>query len=575
MLERGPTAVPAVTLQQAEARLPARDPQATTVSSPVPARDWLWLAAILVAGLLLRLPSLGNSLFGDEVGSYFIVTQHGLGGIVRLLDGHSVDLTPPLYFLLARLITHLGNSVLALRAASLVGVTLAIPLTYLVGVRTVGRRAALIGSALIALSPFLIYYGTEARPYGLLMALVLASTLCLLIALERRRPGWWAGYAVAACASMYTHYTAAFVLLVQFLWAAASHPAARRRLLIASVAALAGFGPWIPVLVKNSHSFGTKVFGILEPFGLHAWAHDLAGFSLGHPYLTLYTVPGRIGLALIVAGALVAVSALAEHATVPRLAPVSRVLRSPALLPLLLALATPVGLALYSLLRQDTWDMRNLITSWPGLALTVGAVLAAPRSPARYVCTAFVVAGFALGAVTLLSSAHQRPDYRAAARLIVAGGPKSGPVAIVPAPTPGPLAAMDAALAYAGQPGRSLLRIGSPPLTATLHAPPYALLPPTPAATLAREAASVPAGGRLFVVAPGAAPITTLLGSGRIDPVTVLGPSFGAGASGRIFVPLFVPLSQFLGDVSHTFRPVQTRVFPGFLRLSVYVLVRR
>ncbi len=564
-----------VASQSAEAQVSPRDRELTVGPWPVPAGDWLVLAAIVVAGVLLRLPSVGNSLFGDEVGSYFIVTQHSLGGIVRLLNGHSVDLTPPLYFLLARLITHLGNSVLALRAAPMLAVTIAIPLTYLVGVRTVGRRAALIGSALISLSPFLIYYGTEARAYGLVMAFVLGSTLCLLIALERRRAGWWAGYAVLTCASMYTHYTAAFVLVVQFFWAAATHPAARRRLLVASAAALAGFAPWIPILVKNSHSVGTKAFGILEPFGPHAVAHDLAGFSLGHPYLTLYTVPGRIGLALIVAGVLVAVSALAEYATVPRLEQISRALRSPALLPVLLALATPVGLGLYSVLRQDTWDMRNLITSWPGLALAGGALLAAPRAPARYVSTALAVAGFGVGAAALLSPAHQRPDYRAAAGLIVATGQRSDAVAIVPAPTPGPLAAMDAALAYAGQQGRPLIRIGSPPLVATLHAPPYALLPPTPTATLARQAASVPPGGRLFVVAPGAAPMTALLRSDRIDPVTVLGPSFGAGASGRIFAPVFVPLSAFLREVTRNFRPVQTRVLPGFLRLSVYVLVRR
>ncbi len=567
--------MPTAALEKAARQLHGREVQSAVGRGPAPARDWVILALIVVAAVLLRAPSLGNSLFGDELSSYYIVTQHGLGGIIDLLGGHSVDLSPPLYFLLARLVVHLGNSVLALRAASVLGVAVGIPLTYLVGVRTVGRRASLIGSALMALSPFLIYYGTEARPYGLVMALVLGSTLCLLIGLERQHAGWWAGYAVLACASMYTQYTAAFVLVVQFVWAAATRPAARRRLFIASAAALAGFGPWIPALVENGRSFGTKVFGILEPFGPHAIAHDVAGFALGHPYISLSTVPGRAGLALMAAGALVALSGLAEHATVPRRTQVLSGVRSPALLVPLLALATPLGLALYSALRQDTWDMRNLITSWPGLALSSGALLAAPRAPARYLCTALTLAGFSVGAVKLLSSAHQRPDYRAAARMIVAGGSRSDAVAIVPAPTPGPLAAMDAALAYAGQPGRPLIRIGSPPLATVLHAAPYALLPATPATTLAQQATAVPSGGHLFVVAPGTAPLATLLRAGRVDPVAALGPSFGAGASGRILASVFVPLSAFLRSVSADFRPVQTRLLPGVLRLSVYVLVRR
>lgn len=539
--------------------------------------DWVVLAAIVTAGVLLRLPSLGNALFGDELSSYFIVTQHSFGGIITLLDGHSVDLNPPLYFLVARAFVHLGNSVLALRAAPMASVTAAIPLTYLVGVRTVGRRAGLIGAALIAVNPFLIYYGTEARPYGLLMGLVLGSTVCLLIALERGHSGWWAGYAALACASVYTHYTAVFVLAVQFLWAAAARPAARRRLIIASSAAVVGYAPWIPIVIKNSHSFGTQVFGIIEPFGVHTVAHDLALFSVGHPYLSLTTVPGRAGLALIAAGALVALSSRAGRGALPRrtpLAAASRALRSPAALPVLLALATPAGLVIYSALRQDTWDVRNLISSWPGLALCLGALLAAARPPVRYVCIALTIAGFGVGAVELLSPSNQRPDYRAAARLIVSGNPNDA-VAIVSAPTPGPLAAMDAALAYAGQPGRTLLRIGSPTLTATLHAPPYAPLPATPVAALARQAAAVPPGGRLFVVAPGTASLATLLHTGRVDPAAVLGPSFGSGTSGRILAQVFVPLSAFLRAVSPDFRAVQTRVLPGFLRLSTYVFVRR
>jgi hypothetical protein len=344
---------------------------------------------------------------------------------------------------------------------------------------------------------------------------------------------------------------------------------------IASVGALAAFGPWIPALVKNSRSFGTKIFGILEPFGPHAIVHDVARFSLGHPYLSLYTVPGRAALALIAAGGLVALSALAERATRPRLAHVSRAVRSPALLPVLLALATPVGLVLYSVLRQDTWDMRNLAVSWPGLALSIGALLAAPRAPARYVCTALTVAGFGVGAIELLSSNNQRPDYQAAARQIVAEGGPRDQVAIVPVPTPGPLAAMDAALTYAHEPNLPLIRIGSPPLAMVLRAPPYAPLPATPVSTLARQAAAVPTGGRLFVIAPGKDPIATLLHTGRVDPLAVLGPSFGAGDSGRIFAPVFVSLSAFMRDVSPAFVPVRTRVLPGFLPVSVYVLVRR
>ncbi|MEA2145020.1 MAG: mannosyltransferase, partial [Solirubrobacteraceae bacterium] len=487
---------------------------------PAPAKrsEHLTLAVIVIAAVLVRLPSLGNSLFGDELSSYFIVTHHSLGGIVRLLDGHSVDLTPPMYFLLARLVEHLGDSPLALRAVPMAAGTATVPLTYLFGLRTVGRRAGLVGAGLTALSPFLVFYSTEARAYALVMALVVGSTLCLLRALEAGRPAWWAGYALLACGAMYTHYTAVFVLVAQFSWAALAHPVRRRALLVATAAAAAGFVPWIPVLVTNSHSFGTKVFGILEPFTANAVVHDIEHWAVGHPYLPLRTSPGTAGLAAVVLGVVVSVIGLGAQRRQTLKLRVRPLLRSDSFLPVLLALATPLGLVVYSALRQDTWDMRNLISSWPGLAVSAGALItAAPRL--RWATVALVGAGFAVGAGQLLTSAHQRPDYAAVARFVKAQGPATDPVAVIVAPTPGPLSAMDAAFAYAGQPNRPLLRIGSPSLTATLAEPPYALLPATPVASLAAQAERAPAGARLFVIAPGSVPLAALLRSGRQNPV--------------------------------------------------------
>jgi uncharacterized membrane protein len=66
---------------------------------------------------------------------------------------------------------------------------------------TVGARAAVVGCALVALFPFLIFYSTEARPYALLVLLILLSTLALLRAVRAGGLGWWAAYAVFACAA--------------------------------------------------------------------------------------------------------------------------------------------------------------------------------------------------------------------------------------------------------------------------------------------------------------------------------------------------------------------------------------
>ena len=108
-----------------------------------------------------------------------------------------------------------------LRLPSLLAGVAAIPLTYLLGARTIGRPAAVVGATLVALSPFQILFSTEARSFALLMLLTLLSThrlaagdrgeACRVVGGLRR---------LLACATMYANYTSVFLLAGQFLWAA-------------------------------------------------------------------------------------------------------------------------------------------------------------------------------------------------------------------------------------------------------------------------------------------------------------------------------------------------------------------
>ena len=523
-----------------------------------------FIAAVTLLGLALRLRLIGNSLFGDELSTYSIVTGHSPAAIVRTLDGHSVDLTPPLYFLLAWLAERLGSSPELLRLFSCAAGVATIPATYLLGRRTLGRRSAATGAVLVSLSPMLIFYSSEARAYALVMFLVLASTLALLEALRTNRPAWWAAYALLQCAAVYSQYTAVFALVAQLIWAVIAHPQRARWALLASLASAAAFSPWLPVVAKNTTSFGTTVFQIIEPFGWAAISHDVSHWMIGHPYLTLSAEPGAIAIGLIAAGTLGgAVGGLLARSPSPRR-------WAEPLLPLVLALATPVGLAAYSALGTSTWDLRNLISSWPGFALVLGALASAPPARWRIVTVGLVLAGFAVGAGKLMSPADQRPDYAAAAAFVLAQGARTDPVAIIPAPTPGPYAGPDAAFAFAGDPRRPLLRVGAPSLDAVLRAPPYAALPATPTSTLVASTVRSPSDGRLFVITPGTAGIDALLHSGAVDTARVLGPVFGSGPTGALLGTVFPPLSAYLRAISSRFEWVRTIRLPGFLRLSVY-----
>ena len=66
---------------------------------------------------------------------------------------------------------------------------------------TVGRVPGAIGAAVVAVSPFSLYYGVEARPYATLAFCCALSTYALVRAARTREVRWWGLYAVAAAAA--------------------------------------------------------------------------------------------------------------------------------------------------------------------------------------------------------------------------------------------------------------------------------------------------------------------------------------------------------------------------------------
>src|SRR5215207_5099064 len=192
------------------------------------------LGALVVLALLLRVPSFSGALWGDEVATNYVVNGFGVESFGSILV-HSKEATPPLFFLLTWL-TKGFDGPEGLRLVSLLAGLAAIPLTYLVGRETVDRpAAAVVGAALVALSPFQIFYATEARAYALLMLCCLLATFTLLRALHSGRTGWWIAYGASTAAAIYTHYVAMFVLAGLFVWAFVAHPEARRPLLLANL----------------------------------------------------------------------------------------------------------------------------------------------------------------------------------------------------------------------------------------------------------------------------------------------------------------------------------------------------
>ena len=401
------------------------------------------LVVFMVGGGLLRLSVAQQDLFADELATYWVVTTRSLSGLVRTITT-TAEITPPFSFMLSWFTAKLGHSPVMIRLPALVAGIASIPLVYAVGVRTVGRGAALVATALTTLSPFMIYYSAEARGYGVLMALLLLSTLCLLQGVDSDGRRWWVGYGFFVLLAAYTHYTALFVLAAQFGWVFWVYRGKRWPLVVSTAVAVVAYLPWLPSLSGDLDSDTTRILSGLSPFTPEWVRLTLSHWSIGFPYALFRSgidvVPGVPALCLLAAG--IAVGAWGMFTMRSRLGPwFAARYKTRIVLVVLLALATPVGAALQSAVGTNVFLPRGLAGSWPYLALMVAALITVGQPAVRYTSSLLVVGAFALGAWNLQDINLQRPHFSQLANFA-----KTYPGAVVVdgyAVTPGPLSNLD------------------------------------------------------------------------------------------------------------------------------------
>ena len=242
------------------------------------------------------------------------------------------------------------------------------------------------------------YYSTEARAYTLATLFVLLAALALLAAVERG--GWrrWALFALAACAALYSHYTAGFALAAEVAWAAWAHRERLRELAFACLAVGVGLLPWLPSFLDDrTAGFQTAIENI-NPFTASFFFRSLGIAVIGNPYATLRETPGRavllvlaLGLALAVAGGVAARTQLLARLRVDR----------PLVLVIALAVASPLGAALYSIPFASVYVPRTLLASLPAFCLLVGVLVAAAPRRLGVPAAALTIAALALGTVEL------------------------------------------------------------------------------------------------------------------------------------------------------------------------------
>ncbi|MEG5016158.1 MULTISPECIES: glycosyltransferase family 39 protein [unclassified Microcoleus] len=229
---------------------------------------------------------------------------------------------PPLYFLMARWwMQQFGSSLTASRSLPAILSLLSLPLMYALAQELFASNlAALLATALLALSPFDILFAQTARQYSLLTAIVIGSSWLLLRAVRLR--GWknWVFYSLAIALGFYTHPFFSLTLIghgvfIISYWLFVKKTKLRghvtnSQFFLAVTAALILYLPWIYVLATNlERASSTTDWTRVSPGWLYLvklWTLSFTAlffdFDLGFDNIWTYLL--RLPFLLLIAAAL-------------------------------------------------------------------------------------------------------------------------------------------------------------------------------------------------------------------------------------------------------------------------------
>ncbi|HVT74899.1 MAG TPA: glycosyltransferase family 39 protein [Candidatus Paceibacterota bacterium] len=140
-------------------------------------------------------------------------TSRTLPGVINVI---AKDVHVPLYFVLLHFWElAFGTGAIALRSLSVIFFLASIPAMYALGREAYSRRVASVAALLTAISPFLNWYGSEARMYSLMFLVTALSHLCFIRLWKRPGPAVWTAFALTSILGTFTHPFFVFILFVQ------------------------------------------------------------------------------------------------------------------------------------------------------------------------------------------------------------------------------------------------------------------------------------------------------------------------------------------------------------------------
>ncbi len=342
-----------------------------------------------------------TSLRLDEAQSLFQVSRDMQG--VLYLVGQDVHV--PLYHILLHFwVLMFGNDIFIARLMSLLFLLLTIVAVFFFGRYAFSTKIGLFAAFLVTISPFMQWYGSEARMYTLLALITILHQFVFLKIYRENKTIHWIFFVVTAILGMYTHYFFAFVLLTEvifyFLYRKSFARGSLKKFAISSVVVVLSLLPWLLYVRSLGTASNTQPY--LETPSSGDLFNTYAQFIFGFQVDNLNTI--IISLWPIVV--LLAFFALRKGRTIPRSA---IFLVCAAILPVVIAF-------LASILFKPFYQSRYLIVALPPLLILLSWVLAS--YPKRISWGLRVILIVAIGGLFVVQAVSPntpvKEDYRAA-----------------------------------------------------------------------------------------------------------------------------------------------------------------
>lgn len=388
-------------------------PLAEELRSNVVARHWfaLLVTCVTLAGAVLRFTKLGESYWYDEAVTVGLV-RSSLGSMIHALPG--TESTPPLYYGIVWVWGRIfGTSEVALRSLSAIIGAAAIPLAAAAGKEFFSKPAGALAGALVAASPFLVWYAQEARAYSLYVMLSTLSLLFFARALKapsRRRLAWWA---LVSALAIWTEYFAGFLVAAESLVLLLDRRS-RRHVALPLLGLAASTAVLIPLVYRQARN-GRN--GWIAELSLRSRFEQATSWFLGFPS-HLWWVAAAVVVLLL---ATIVVAGRHDRRTMLMLLALSGA-----------AVVVPLATLVVG---RDFWLYRNVIDAWVPLALALaGGAVSQGRAPfyARGLLALLGVSAVALlglKATDVVTDPHKRADWRGLARCL--GSPEPGRLFLV------------------------------------------------------------------------------------------------------------------------------------------------